>query len=127
MHPSRQFGFLWGGVAAALVVLSPLARKLAGGLPACPLKTVSGVPCPGCGSTRAALALSELDLPAALAMNPLATAAWVVLVGGGLLAGALALSGRSVPDRIPPLSVKARLAAVAVLALNWLYLLRAGI
>ena len=48
--PRRQLALLWGGVAAALVALSPLAARFAAYLPACPLKSLSGFPCPGCGS-----------------------------------------------------------------------------
>lgn len=37
----------------------------------CVFRTVTGVPCPGCGMTRAWLAALRLDLPAALAYHPL--------------------------------------------------------
>ncbi len=107
MPPRRQLGLLWGAVAVALVALSPLASHLAGLLPPCPLKSFTGVPCPGCGTTRAALALGRLDVGAAFAVSPLAAAAWGLLVGGGLAAGALALAAagwgwaQSAPDAVP--------------------------
>ena len=40
-------------------------------LPFCPLASVLGVPCPGCGLTRATLALAHGDLKHALALHPL--------------------------------------------------------
>jgi len=40
-------------------------------LPFCPLASVLGVPCPGCGLTRATLALAHGDLEHALALHPL--------------------------------------------------------
>lgn len=129
MSPRRQLGLLWGLVAAALVALSPLAPRLAAGLPACPLKATTGWPCPGCGSGRAALALGHFDLPAAFAVSPLAAAGWVLLVGGGLVAGALALAGIDPPAPPPwtPRRLAAfRLAVAAAIAGNWLYLVLTG-
>lgn len=40
-------------------------------LPFCPLAAVAGIPCPGCGLTRATLALAHGDLRQALALHPL--------------------------------------------------------
>jgi hypothetical protein len=113
----------------ALVALSPLASRLATGLPACPLKSWTGWPCPGCGTTRAALALAELDPVAAFAVSPLAAAGWTLLVVGGLAAGGLAVLGVEAPAApawTPRRLVAFRLAAVAALAGNWLYLLASG-
>ena len=56
--------------------------------PSCLFKTVTGLDCPGCGMTRSLLALSQLELGAALRMHP----------GGPLLvlaAGAYALAPRA--------------------------------
>lgn len=129
MSPRRQLGLFWGFVAAALVALSPLASRLAAGLPACPLKAWTGWPCPGCGTTRAALALAELDLAAAFAVSPLAAAGWTLLVAGGLVVGALALAGVE-PPATPGWTARRlaafRVAAAAAIAGNWLYLVASG-
>ncbi len=53
-------------------------------LPFCPMATLLGVPCPGCGLTRATLALLHGDVRAALALHPL------VLVLAPLFAAAIA-------------------------------------
>ncbi|MDY7095424.1 MAG: DUF2752 domain-containing protein [Acidobacteriota bacterium] len=66
MSSDRQLGLLWGTVAVVLVLLSPLAELLAGTLPQCPFKTLTSLPCPACGTTRAALALAHFDPAAAL-------------------------------------------------------------
>jgi hypothetical protein len=50
--------------AALLVALS--------GTPVCPTALVLGVPCPGCGLTRATLALLHGELRAAVGFHPLA-------------------------------------------------------
>ncbi len=39
-------------------------------LPACAFRSVTGIPCPGCGMTRAFLLLSELRVGGALSANP---------------------------------------------------------
>jgi hypothetical protein len=38
-------------------------------LPSCPFRALTGLDCPGCGSTRSALALTRLDLTTALDYN----------------------------------------------------------
>ena len=121
----RGLGLLWGGVALALVALGPLAGRVAANLPDCFFRSVTGFPCPTCGGTRAALALARLDVPAAFLANPLVSLSLLLLVGGGAVAGALALAGRGVrePARFP---VWARAGLVVVLAANWFFLIVDG-
>ena len=126
MKPERQLGLLWGGVALLLVFLSPLASRLAETLPACPVKTLVDLPCPTCGSTRAALALSHFDLATAVSASPLATVGWVGLVGGGLVAGLLAMWGRPVSEPEWIQSGPARWLLVAMVVANWIYLVGVG-
>ena len=127
MSARRQFGLIWGAVAAGLVALSPLAERLAATLPACPVKTWLDLPCPSCGTTRAALALSRLDPMAALALNPLATVAWAGLIVVGLVAGSAAAIGRPLPLIEPRPTLALRLAVGSVLVANWAYLIVAGV
>jgi len=51
----------------------------------CPLRTLTGIPCPLCGMTTAATALASGDLGAALAANPFV----LVLTGFTLVMAAL--------------------------------------
>ena len=114
-------------MAAALVALSPLAHRMAQGLPTCQFKSQVGLPCPTCGTTRAALHLSEFELGEALVAYPLATLGWIALVGGGLVAGTMALLGRGLPSdaglRFP---IWLRVAIVAAILANWAYLIATG-
>lgn len=126
MRPGRQLGFLWGGTAALLVLLSPFGSTLAGALPACPLKRFTGLPCPSCGATRTALALAHLDFAGAFDVSPLATLAWLGVIAGGLAAGLAAVAGYAVPDLPRRIPLGWRLGAVAIVVVNWIYLIWHG-
>ena len=127
MSSERQLALIWMGVVVALLAVSPWAALVAHHLPACPVKSVSGLPCPSCGSGRAMVALSRLDFGRALSMNPLAVVGTLVFGLGGLVAGARAAGDRPlwrVPRQLPPAIV----ALVAIgFAANWAYLVWRGI
>src|SRR5687767_5711749 len=62
--PGRVFGALWPlGVIALLVLVE---------FPVCPSRGLFGVPCPGCGLTRATFAMLRLDFEGMLHFHPLA-------------------------------------------------------
>ncbi|MHB1045949.1 MAG: DUF2752 domain-containing protein [Thermoanaerobaculia bacterium] len=127
--PAVQLGLLWGAAAVSAAALAvslhgSAARALALLLP-CPFRTVTGLPCPACGSGRASAALAAFDLPSAFTSNPLFTLGALVFLVGGLLAAAFALAGRGVPEP-RTLPVVARAAVVAGVGANWLWLLLDG-
>jgi hypothetical protein len=124
MRPGRQLAFLWGGAALVCAAAAPLAPALARGLPPCPFRALMGIPCLTCGSTRALLALARFDVGAAFSWNPLAAAAGILLVFGGLAALGAALLGRGVETPRPTPALRAAL-ALAVAA-NWVFLVAAG-
>lgn len=75
-----------GGVASALSLLQTLHPQQA--LFVCPLRAVTGIPCPLCGGTTAAVSVARLDLVGALRANPVAVLGALVfaLAPLGLLA-----------------------------------------
>ena len=118
LRPSLQSLALLVG----LMVLARMALHFQLPLPSCPLRELTGVSCPLCGSTRTFAALARLDFAAALRLNPLvcvaacgATALWLLAVlrmekplawlGSLLVRGAMW-----------------KWLLAAALALNWLYL-----
>jgi hypothetical protein len=69
-------------IAGALMLGAGFALPLLPGHPgiACPLRALTGVPCPLCGMTTSVEATLHLDLSAALAANPAGIAAVVAAV-----------------------------------------------
>jgi len=79
--PARRLAM--HGIAVLLLVLlvrAGLGETLGGLIPRCPLHTFTGLYCPGCGATRASLALLAGDLPGALSKNLLFVVALLPLV-----------------------------------------------
>jgi hypothetical protein len=56
----------------ALALVAAAGVMLAAEVPVCPTALFFGIPCPGCGLTRATLALFRGDIRQALALHPLA-------------------------------------------------------
>jgi hypothetical protein len=113
-----------GSLSAA--VLAPWAPLFARLLPACPLHAWTGLPCPGCGATRAALALTRGDLAGALAHNPLVALGLVGLLGAGALAPLWVWARGPLPvaHGVPANLLRATIAGT--LLANWLWLLARG-
>ena len=125
--PDRQLGLLWGSVALALILLSPFAPRFASGLWSCPFKQLTGVPCPGCGATRAALALAELDPIHGLLHYPLPTVAWILFIGGGLVAGWRSWRRQPLPRLPNRLPVWVKIGIVGAVLANWVYSIATGV
>ncbi|MGQ0506622.1 MAG: DUF2752 domain-containing protein [Myxococcaceae bacterium] len=65
------------------------------GVDLCMLHAFTGLPCPGCGMTRAIAALSQGEWMTALALNPFSVLAWPTF----LVLAVLALAGAARRDR----------------------------
>jgi hypothetical protein len=114
------------GVASGLALV-PFAPLLARFAPACVLHTMTGVPCPTCGSTRAVLALAALDVPRALSWNPLVTVALVGIAAAGFAAPAWVAARGPLPLGDEAACRWLRILAPAALLANWLYLVLRGV
>lgn len=66
--------------------------------PLCPMASSFGVPCPGCGLTRATLALLHGDVPGALHFHPLV---WLLTPLFALFAGSGLVELLRAPERGP--------------------------
>ncbi len=109
--------------AAAVGSVYPLIMAHTGGrgLP-CPLRTLTGVPCPFCGLTTATVALTHGNWPAAAAASPLACLVAGLAIGTAPVLVARA-TGRAAAPRAWPAAARrrARWLAAAVVALSWVF------
>ncbi len=130
--PGRIAGLALAGLSAvpllalrafgACPVGSPLAAAEAPGFALCLFRTVSGVPCPFCGGTRATMALAGGAPGDAFLWNPLA-----VLIHAGLLVTGIALAlGLRPPWLAPGRSPAALRVLLVLVAGNWAYLIVVG-
>jgi hypothetical protein len=123
---SRQLAILAGAAAALGIALLATASCFAPSrlaLPSCPWRALTGIPCPGCGGTRALLRLAGGDPLGAAAMNPAVT----VATAGAILLAALCLAAPAAGDRLLDRAAAAahtrrgRLGLAAVILLEMIY------
>jgi hypothetical protein len=119
-----EFGIIYGTIALVAVGIAkalPL-EKLA---PSCLFRSLTGVPCPTCGITRALMHFSRGEMAMALLQNPL----FLLLLMLTLLYGVV--NSTAVLLRLPRVVVLLTpfernlliTAAGAVIAANWTYLI----
>jgi len=120
---------LWLGVSvsAAAAAWAWTAAGLA--TPRCAFHAVTGIPCPACGATRCFVQLTHGAWEAALALNPLTFAAFAVVIVFDLYAvGVVVTRGPRWRGAISPRGlVWMRATLAALVALNWAWLIRAGV
>jgi hypothetical protein len=86
MHRERRVGLLLLGCGCLPFAAGALAGEHGSGLPECPLRAATGLPCPLCGATRA-FALAARGDDAFWRFN----AVWVLLAAAAILVGAFTL------------------------------------
>jgi hypothetical protein len=90
----------------------------------CPLRTLTGIPCPTCGATHAVMLLLRLRVLDALSANPLVSLLGLGTAAVCLVATPLWLAGRVPQLRIGEHGLRLLRVGVALAILsNWLYLL----
>lgn len=121
---------IWGSLLILAAVLGDAWLSLGLPTPLCPLHAFCKIPCPTCGSTRAADALLHGDVKTAFIHNPLMAAA-LLAAAVYLLYAAVVIIGRLPRLRIEALSPTEtraiRVLAILLIAANWLYLILRGV
>jgi len=117
---------IWLLVSVTAGAIGLVAFWLGLNWPRCPFLAITGFPCLTCGATRATIAFLHGNFSLAWWWNPLALLALYGVVAFDLYAIAVLLS-RSARIRIVNWTRVeknfVRIAAVSMLALNWIYLL----
>jgi len=121
--PTMRGSLFIGAYCALSLAACYLTQRAGLAMSICPLKTLSGIPCPSCGATRAALALLEGNFCAALVFNPLAVGLYLLGPPAGLCYLRFPRL-RAWKLRIPRLALWIPIGAA--IAANWAYLLLAG-
>lgn len=119
----RQLAWLWAFAAGASLLLRPLWLLLPAYLPPCALRTLTGVPCPTCGTTHAAVALLEGRLAEALHANPLAALAGAAFLVGGVVAPLWIALRLPVPVVPMPLPGWVRVTALVAIVAGWIWVM----
>ena len=76
----KSVGLKYGTILSLALSYIMLCRFVGHGLLPCPFRLLTGLECPGCGSTRMFMALVDGDINGAFAANPALLAALPVLV-----------------------------------------------
>jgi Protein of unknown function (DUF2752) len=110
------------GAAAAGLAYPMVIEWTQGRWIGCPLRALTGVPCPFCGLTTATVALVHGQWAAAAEANPLAYLPASIAIGTAPLMVARALGKTALPRQATQ-RARRRIAtsAIAVVALSWLY------
>lgn len=105
MKPPLLPGQRWTRMAGAVVILGILAlmavlpSRSSLPLPSqCTIRSLTGLPCPLCGGTRATRALLHGDITRALQLNAIAIPGLILLIGGAGILGWEGVRGRPVTD-----------------------------
>ncbi|UCH96202.1 MAG: DUF2752 domain-containing protein [Candidatus Aminicenantes bacterium] len=117
---------LVAGTGALLLTILYLFDRLPH-LP-CVFKTITGYPCPTCGSTRIMSGLIELDILSAFRWNPLLFLAGIAFIAWVFYGFYMLFSGRKIRVTLTRKeSLFLRLGLVILFILNWIYLAISGI
>lgn len=111
--------FIWLALAATATYLFLFEPGKSGFFPGCPFRGLTGLACPGCGSTRGLHCLLHGQVTAAFEFNPLLILALPFFLYGLLRYTHAALRGR--PGKWPQLEVRHSWMLFAVIVSFWIF------
>ncbi len=96
-----------------------MAALLFAPVPVCPTRILFRIPCPGCGLTRATLALARGETTASLHLHPLAVPA-VLVLGLVLIHQTLAVAARDASRPLPRWLLRSSQGMLVLLFALWI-------
>jgi hypothetical protein len=117
---------IWLAVSLLALVFGAAWIFAGGPRPVCGIRALTGFPCVSCGATRCFAALLRGNLTAALAANPAVFVGFTMIAVFDLYAVVvLAFRWRRIrwESRTPAVMRRVRYACLALLGLNWIYVL----
>jgi len=124
---AAPLGLILAAVAVAAKAMTLAAAAVGYRSTLCLFKLTTGCPCMTCGATRALNRLLAMDLGGAFVMNPLATAAALVLVPWALADALLLVRGRALSMEASEAVASAlRPLVLVAVFVNWGYLVAVG-
>lgn len=126
--PGSSVHMIWGAMVLLFLATVGLYRELLGLMPSCLFHEITGFPCLTCGATRSLVSLSAFDLTSSFLFNPLL----VSFIIGLIVFSTLHLAGfvykRKIILELTPREKRGiRIAVMALIGINWIYLIAAGI
>jgi hypothetical protein len=118
-----EFGIIFGSLAI-MALFAARYLPLTDMMPSCLFKTFTGFPCPTCGTTRSLVHLAKGDLQGSLFMNPAFALSMILTLLWFLYNTIIVLfdTSRFTLSLTRPEFDAVRVAALALLLLNWYYL-----
>jgi hypothetical protein len=114
--PEATVGLASAGAAALAIACALSPSQVESGPVLCPFRLATGLPCPGCGLTRAWVLIAHDDLGAALRANPFGYVTMAAACGLIVVVCSAVARGRSIPS----LSPVVRSRPFLVLFVGWL-------
>lgn len=126
--PGTSIHVIWGAMALLFLVTAGLYKDVLGLMPACLFHEITGFPCLTCGATRSLESLSAFDLTSSFLLNPLLVSFIIGLIAFSILHLAGFVYKRKIILELTPREKKrVRFTVMALIAVNWAYLIVAGI
>ena len=116
------FGLIYGTIVL-LALVAARTLPISTLLPACTFRSMTGVPCPTCGTTRLLTHLAQGDLSIAFCLNPAVAFILISAIVLFLYDAIVLFSGSRVAFSLSSRESQwIRLGAIVALLVNWVYL-----
>jgi hypothetical protein len=119
-----NLGLIYGGIGIFGFVGARFFSKLIALVPPCPFHSITGLPCPSCGTTRSGILLSQFRVLEAFRTNPFFVLVCVGVAIWALSAFILHIMGKRMRIvRFNESTPLIRVLLIGTILANWIYLI----